>query len=438
MKRKLVVMLAAIFTLLSVQAVFASQIGVEINGVAVEFDDQAPVSVDGRTLVPIRGVFEQLGFYVHWDGDTQQATLINVNDVGMGIGIVLTIGSDVFYVHNDFYDGISSHTLEVPAQIIGGRTMLPIRAVLESVGYSVGWDAATSTVIVSTVGDVSLPETTPPTAPTPVAQTAGATITLIDTNVTGEDAIPVAFDAYNQFRALIEPGFGLQSGFDSDFVMYMEMDTIMDGESMGMTTSVSTGNMRANIDGDNMASITIMNTYVTANMMGMTESMEMVSEMFIEMEGGAITFFRMIIDGELFDDPLMTEMLDAVPSMSIPEFTIDMVEYATVLEVGGQTFITIALNAEELVEFIDAILGGMVAGLYEELGAEFSMVFDDLVYTIILDSDGYIVGFNMDFTMEIGMEIDMGFGEVDFVIIATLTAEYVYNHIGPVELTMPR
>jgi hypothetical protein len=115
-----------------------SAINVTINGVPVVFDGQSPVNVDGRTLVPVRGVFEELGFTVDWNGDTQQATLSNANYV-----VVLTVGNAVFTTNG------ASHTLDVPAQIINGRTMLPIRAVLESVGYFIGWDSGTSTVLIS-------------------------------------------------------------------------------------------------------------------------------------------------------------------------------------------------------------------------------------------------------------------------------------------------
>ena len=102
--------------------------------------NQAPTIVDGRTLVPVRGVFEMLGFDVDWDAAAQQVTLSRATDV-----VIITIGSAVFIANG------TSHTLDVPAQIIGGRTMLPIRAVLESVGYYVGWDGATATVMISDI-----------------------------------------------------------------------------------------------------------------------------------------------------------------------------------------------------------------------------------------------------------------------------------------------
>ena len=136
--------MAAFAVLMLVLGVFASaalhanEIGVTIDGVAVEFDGQLPTIVGGRTLVPVRGVFEALGFDVAWNQDSATATLINADFV-----VIITVGSDYFRTNG------AEIPLDVPAQIIAGRTMLPIRAVVESVGYSVDWEQATSTVVIA-------------------------------------------------------------------------------------------------------------------------------------------------------------------------------------------------------------------------------------------------------------------------------------------------
>ena len=97
---------------------------ISVHGTPVVFADQQPIVVDGRTLVPIRGVFEMLGFEIGWVmvGNEFRVTLTRHGD-----NVVITTGSPTF-THNG-----TSRQLEVPAQIIGGRTMLPIRAVVESV-----------------------------------------------------------------------------------------------------------------------------------------------------------------------------------------------------------------------------------------------------------------------------------------------------------------
>jgi len=111
-----------------------------INSQQVAFPDQDPVIVDGRTLVPLRGVFEGLGFDVDWNSNELSATLIH-ND--LGDEIVISIGSSTFSANG------TMHNLDVPAQIINGRTMLPIRAVLESVGCFVEWTEVTNSLSIT-------------------------------------------------------------------------------------------------------------------------------------------------------------------------------------------------------------------------------------------------------------------------------------------------
>jgi len=143
-------------------------INVTVDGQRVVFEGQGPVIVDGRTLVPVRGVFEHLGFTVGWNGDTRTATMTRGNDT-----IAMTIGSATFTTN-----GIS-HTLDVPAQIINGSTMVPIRLPLESVGYGLDWNGDTRTVVITSNGDSPNTGTTPPSTGnfTVTNPTTGATAT---------------------------------------------------------------------------------------------------------------------------------------------------------------------------------------------------------------------------------------------------------------------
>ena len=58
------------------------------------------------------------------------------------ITVKLTIDTNTMFVNED------TKTLDVNAQIIGGRTMVPVRAIGEAFGALVGWDDATKTVTV--------------------------------------------------------------------------------------------------------------------------------------------------------------------------------------------------------------------------------------------------------------------------------------------------
>jgi hypothetical protein len=114
-------------------------ISVLIDGVKQEFD-QPPVIIQGTTLVPFRGILEALGAEVSWDPVAQTVTASKG-----GTNIVLTIDSDSAAVNGD------THALDVPAQIIHSRTMVPARFISESLGATVDWDADNSSVIIKSV-----------------------------------------------------------------------------------------------------------------------------------------------------------------------------------------------------------------------------------------------------------------------------------------------
>ncbi|MBI3722236.1 MAG: hypothetical protein HY248_06750, partial [Fimbriimonas ginsengisoli] len=52
----------------------ADTIRVELNGDLVRFYGAQPREVDGRVMVPLRGVLEKMGAMVDWDARTQTVT----------------------------------------------------------------------------------------------------------------------------------------------------------------------------------------------------------------------------------------------------------------------------------------------------------------------------------------------------------------------------
>ena len=122
-----------------------NDIRVVVDGVPVVFADQQPIIVDGRTLVPVRGVFEMMGFEVEWEsGAINRVILTNEN-----YHVVIAIG------HPNFWTNNAIHRLDVPAQIIGERTMIPLRLPLESIGYYLEWNEATQTIYISSTRPAS-------------------------------------------------------------------------------------------------------------------------------------------------------------------------------------------------------------------------------------------------------------------------------------------
>ncbi len=112
-------------------------IRVIVNGDEVAFPDQKPAIVNDRTLVPLRAIFEALKAEVAWDDETKTVTSKKGD-----ISISLAINSDQLYQNG------TPKTLDVPAQIMNGRTMVPVRAISEAFQCQVGWDQNTRTVTV--------------------------------------------------------------------------------------------------------------------------------------------------------------------------------------------------------------------------------------------------------------------------------------------------
>ncbi|MEA1973960.1 MAG: stalk domain-containing protein [Bacillota bacterium] len=114
-----------------------NSINVFVDGKQLEFD-VAPVIVEGRTLLPLRGIFETLNIEVSWDGETKTVTGIS-NDKE----IVLKVDSKVALING------KEVTMDVPAKIIDNRTMVPVRFIAESTGLNVSWDENSRSVMIS-------------------------------------------------------------------------------------------------------------------------------------------------------------------------------------------------------------------------------------------------------------------------------------------------
>lgn len=124
-----------------------SNVKIVVDGNTIVFEDQGPVIVNDNTLVPIRAVMEALGKTVDWNGDLNQAIVYDEY-----ITVKLTLNSNV--MTNEIKDIGTGELytfdteLETAPMLIGDRTCLPIRAVVEAFGIAVTWDEATQSVLI--------------------------------------------------------------------------------------------------------------------------------------------------------------------------------------------------------------------------------------------------------------------------------------------------
>ncbi len=112
-------------------------IKVVVDGVSLPAGDMAPFIEDGRTLVPMRAIFEALGATVEWDGETQTVTS---SDKAGATRLELRIGEKSVKING------SDVAVDVPAKIVEGRTVVPVRVVSEGMNCEVTWLADTKTV----------------------------------------------------------------------------------------------------------------------------------------------------------------------------------------------------------------------------------------------------------------------------------------------------
>src|SRR5688572_27475993 len=95
-------------------SLWAQGIAVTIDNQPVRFSGMGPRSVNGRVMVPLRGIFEALGAYVSWQSATQ-----TVGATKGDVELSLRIGERIASVNG------RDVLLDVPAQIINGSTMVP-------------------------------------------------------------------------------------------------------------------------------------------------------------------------------------------------------------------------------------------------------------------------------------------------------------------------
>lgn len=112
----------------------ANKIQVYVDQHQIEFTID-PYLEQGRTLVQLRPLFESLGIELEWEGETQTVHGKKGDDQ-----LQLTIGKSVASINgNDV-------SLDVPARLIDGHTLVPLRFVGEATGATVGWHGDTRTI----------------------------------------------------------------------------------------------------------------------------------------------------------------------------------------------------------------------------------------------------------------------------------------------------
>ena len=162
-RAKINLALIAAMSVSSAVSASAQGIQVRVNGEPVRFTGIGPQSIEGRVLVPLRGVLEKLGAHVGWVPSTSTVVASRGN-----MDMQLKIGSRTARVNG------REVPLDVPAMMLAGSTMVPLRFVGETLGADVRWDNATQTVLIATNGGTGGQTQTEPVPSRPPNQEPGA------------------------------------------------------------------------------------------------------------------------------------------------------------------------------------------------------------------------------------------------------------------------
>lgn len=129
MAKKLALATILFLFLIPISSFASDNIKVFVDGTEIS-TDQPPLAVNGRTLVPLRSIFEALKAEVFYEESAKRITAVKA-----GTTINLVLNSNKATVNNKVI------TLDVPAGTVNDRTMVPVRFVSEALGEEVIYDA---------------------------------------------------------------------------------------------------------------------------------------------------------------------------------------------------------------------------------------------------------------------------------------------------------
>ncbi len=190
--------------------------GVLVNGGFINFTGQKPYNWNDRVYVPVRGVFESLGFEVDYDAETKTATLQDIDHK-----VEITMGNEYFTA-----DGNLVYP-EAPQFILNGSFMIPLRAVAEAVGAEVTYNNKTYVVTIKYINSLEASRLEKPYSP-PSQQTVQETTAATEetAEATTEEKAHRAFTIgentyrFYQERKVAQPTYKLKSPFGFTWYVY--------------------------------------------------------------------------------------------------------------------------------------------------------------------------------------------------------------------------
>lgn len=130
-------LIIAVFVPLVPAMASQASIRVVFNGRSLSFDVE-PQIINGRTFVQYRPIAQAANFEVSWDAQSRRITAKAGNST-----VIMTVNSSAATVNG------RRVTMDEPARILNGHTMVPLRFVSESLGHEVIWNNVNRSIAIN-------------------------------------------------------------------------------------------------------------------------------------------------------------------------------------------------------------------------------------------------------------------------------------------------
>ncbi|MBM7867154.1 hypothetical protein GTO89_10315 [Heliobacterium gestii] len=145
MKRKIILLALIWATILpspSWAFDWSQQAGVHVllNGHFLNFDSGKPRPIfwGKRVIVPIRMLGEELGATVTWDNAFQSATMTKGD-----LTVLMTVDFKTAIINGKAFE------MDMAPVLLDGNIMVPIRSIVESLGYTLHWESKGNTAVIN-------------------------------------------------------------------------------------------------------------------------------------------------------------------------------------------------------------------------------------------------------------------------------------------------
>lgn len=117
----------------------SNPVNVKVYDQYIDFSsiNQWPFIEGGRTMVPLRAVFEVMNCKVRWE-QSKSSAIVEYD----GTTIVIPVNSKTAYING------TAKALDVPAKLVNDRITVPLRFISEAINKTVIWDDGNKTVLI--------------------------------------------------------------------------------------------------------------------------------------------------------------------------------------------------------------------------------------------------------------------------------------------------